>query len=70
MTFYVSSENLWAFFFFFVFENVFKKWSMVMGINRDGEVAPQLRALAAVAEDLGSIPTTHVAVYNCLQLQF
>lgn len=41
-----------------------------MGISRDGEVAQQKRALTAIAEDLGSIPTTHVAVYSCQQLQF
>lgn len=30
------------------------------------EVAPWLKALAALQENLGSIPSTHVAVHNCL----
>jgi hypothetical protein len=33
-------------------------------------MAQQLRALPALAEDLGSIPATHRAAHNCLQLQF
>ena len=31
-----------------------------------GEMAQQLRALAALPEDLGSIPSTHTAAHNCL----
>ena len=34
--------------------------------NRAGEVAQQLRALADLPEDLGSIPNTHMATHNCL----
>jgi hypothetical protein len=30
------------------------------------EMASWVRALAALAEDLGSIPSTNMAVYNCL----
>jgi hypothetical protein len=41
----------------FVVKNVFI-WA--------GEMAQQLRALAALAEDLGSIPSTHTAAHNCL----
>jgi len=33
-------------------------------------LAQQLRALAALPEDLGSIPNNHIAAHNCLQLQF
>lgn len=40
-----------------------------MSICRPGEVAQQLRAIAALAEGTGSIPSTHVAVHNHLQLQ-
>ncbi|KAL6067512.1 hypothetical protein STEG23_018216 [Scotinomys teguina] len=31
-----------------------------------GEMAQQLRALTALPEDLGSIPSTHVAAHRCL----
>jgi hypothetical protein len=31
-----------------------------------GEMAQQLKALAALPEDLGSIPSTHMTTYNCL----
>lgn len=34
------------------------------------KMAHQLSALAAFAEDLNSIPTTHVVANNCLLLQF
>jgi hypothetical protein len=34
-----------------------------------GETALQLRALAAPREDLGLIPSTHMAVHHCLYLQ-
>jgi len=30
-----------------------------------GEMAQWLRALAALSEDLGSIPGTHMSVQNC-----
>jgi hypothetical protein len=33
-------------------------------------MAEQLRALAALPEALGSIPSTHMAAYNCLEPQF
>lgn len=33
-------------------------------------MAEGLRALTTLPEDLDSIPRTHMAVYNCLQLQF
>lgn len=29
-----------------------------------------LKILAALVEDPGSVPRTHLTVYNCLQLQF
>jgi hypothetical protein len=32
---------------------------------RDGELAQWLRALAALSEDPGSIPRTHMTAYNC-----
>jgi hypothetical protein len=35
-----------------------------------GEIAQRLRLLAFLPEDLGSIPSTHMAAYNYLQLQF
>jgi hypothetical protein len=31
-----------------------------------GAMAQQSRALTALPEDLGSIPSTHMAAYNCL----
>ena len=34
-----------------------------------GEMAQWLRALDALPEDPGSIPSTHMAVHNCLQFQ-
>lgn len=34
-----------------------------------GELAQQLRALAAPARDTGSVPSTHVAANNSLELQ-
>lgn len=33
-------------------------------------MAPWLRVLASVGEDLDSVASTHVAAHNCLQLQF
>jgi hypothetical protein len=38
--------------------------------NGSREMAQQFRALAALPEDLASISNTHMAAYNCLQLQF
>ena len=38
--------------------------------NRVREMAQQLRALAALAEDLGSVPSTHTVVHNHLKLHF
>ena len=35
------------------------------GIIGTGEMAQKLRALAALAEDLGVIPSTHMAAHNC-----
>jgi hypothetical protein len=35
-----------------------------------GEMALQLRALAVLPKDLGSIPSTHEMAHNCLQFQF
>jgi hypothetical protein len=35
-----------------------------------GEMAQRLRALAALPEDLGSIPNTHMAAHNSLELLF
>jgi len=37
---------------------------------RAREMAQLFRALAALPKDLGSIPSTHVAAYNLLWLQF
>lgn len=33
-------------------------------------MAQQLRALVALPEDQGSIPSTYVTAHNCLRLQF
>jgi hypothetical protein len=33
---------------------------------RAREMAQRLRALAAFAEDLSTIPSTHMAAHNCL----
>lgn len=33
-------------------------------------MAPWLRALVTVREELDSVASTHVAAHNCLQLQF
>jgi hypothetical protein len=35
-----------------------------------GEIAQWLRELAALQEDLSSVPSIHMAPRNCLQLQF
>ena len=35
-----------------------------------GQMTGHLRALAALAEDLDLIPSTHMVVHNHLQLQF
>ena len=43
-----------------------KKW-IYPGTREMGQV---FRALAALPEDLDSIPNTHMAVHNCLSLQF
>ena len=43
----------------FTYETL-KKW------RGAGEVAQRARALAALPEDQGSIPSTHMAVHNCL----
>ncbi|CAO2608825.1 hypothetical protein LEMLEM_LOCUS13963 [Lemmus lemmus] len=34
------------------------------------EMAQRLRALTALPEDPGSIPSTHMAAHNCLKIQF
>ena len=34
--------------------------------DRTGDRAQQLRALTAVPEDLGSVPSTHMAAHNYL----
>jgi hypothetical protein len=39
-------------------------------LNGVGEMAQQLRALTVLPENLGSIPSTHMAVPHHLQLQF
>ena len=36
------------------------------GIPGAGEMAQQLKALAALLEDLGSIPSIHMVAHNCL----
>lgn len=36
------------------------------GISRAGEMAQRLRALVALPEDQGSIPSTYVTAHNCL----
>ncbi|KAK7798640.1 hypothetical protein U0070_002731 [Myodes glareolus] len=35
-----------------------------------GEMAQRLRALTALPEDPGLIPSTHMAAHNCLKMQF
>jgi hypothetical protein len=40
-----------------------------MGVGAE-EMAQQYRALAVLLENWGSVPSTHMAVYNCLYLQF
>ena len=35
-------------------------------VSGAGEVAQQLRALASLPEDPGSVPSTHMAAHNCL----
>lgn len=35
-----------------------------------GKMAQWLRALAALEEDLGLVPSTHMLVFNHLKLQF
>jgi hypothetical protein len=37
-----------------------------VGGGRDREMALRLRALAALAEVLDSIPNTHMSAHNCL----
>jgi hypothetical protein len=44
--------------------------SCLLKREEEGETAQWLRALAALPEDLGSIPSTHTAAHNCLELQF
>ena len=39
-------------------------------IRGAGEMAQRLRALTALPEDPGSIPSTHMAAHNCLKIQF
>ena len=39
-------------------------------MKRGGEMAHQLRALAAILQDLGSVPNNHRVAHNHLQLQF
>lgn len=39
-------------------------------MNGAGEIAHQLRALAAILENLGLMHSTHMMAFNCLQLQF
>jgi hypothetical protein len=40
------------------------------GSKKAGEMSQRLRALAALPEDTGSIPGTHMAAHRHLQLQF
>jgi hypothetical protein len=42
----------------------------VKGNERTGEMAQQLRALATVAEDPGSIPSTHLVAHNIYNSSF
>ena len=42
--------------------------SIYLGLER--QMAQQLKALTALPEDAGSIPSTHTVVHSCLQLQF
>lgn len=39
-------------------------------VVRAGKVAQWLRAFAALVEDPGLVPSTHMTSYNCLKLQF
>jgi hypothetical protein len=34
--------------------------------NKNGEMTQQLKALAALPEDRGSIPSIHLEAHNCL----
>ena len=51
-----------------------KRWHWLMGLKADergaGEMAPRFRALAALPEDPGSIPSTCMETHNCLILEF
>jgi hypothetical protein len=38
--------------------------------SKAGEMIQPLRILTALSEDLGSIPSTHRVVHNCLSLPF
>jgi hypothetical protein len=46
-----------------VLKNQTKQREFMVGA---GKMAQQLRALTAFSEDPGSIPSTHMAIYNCL----
>lgn len=41
----------------------------VEGGGDGGEMAQKSRALTALPEDVGSVPSTHEAAYSCLSLQ-
>ena len=43
-----------------------KRQTIPMGNIGAGEMAQRLRALTAFPEDLGSIPSSHMAAHNCL----
>ena len=58
----VSPQNFW------LVGMIFTNTQSASLKNKDrgsGEMAEWLRALAALLEDLGSIPSTHMAVQNC-----
>jgi len=40
--------------------------SLINNLSQAGEMAQQLRPLAALPEDPGSIPSIHMTAHNCL----
>lgn len=47
-----------------------KDFSVDKIMNSKNLIAPRLRTLSALAEDPGSVPSTHRVVHNCLKYQF
>ena len=51
-------------------ENQYKVLHVRNKVWGPGEMAQQLRALIALPEYQGSVPSTHMATQNCLKIQF